>query len=402
MGRGAAVAPAFSLMDLSFFTSSAGRALLHDLAAADLRDSNTLALITALRRTVPPELARDALTLARLRRRAAEKFTRADVMFFTPDALEQSSGALISRWCAARFAGYDRIADLGCGVGGDSLALAAVAPLIGVDRDALRLQMARLNLAAYDLCADLLQADLFDPLPFRGVPAAFFDPARRVGERRVFSVRDYIPPLDIITRWRFDALAVKLSPGVDLAELQPYSGAGVEFISVDGALKEAVLWLGGLAFPGFAASRLDHTGAGESLFARNLPPPPLSDPLAYLLEPDPAVIRAGLFGELADQVQMPLFRLDETIAYLTSASPCNSPWARVWPIREWMPFQLKRLRAALRARGIGRVTVKKRGSPITPEELIKQLRLDGTGEAAVVVLTRVAGQPAVLICGEML
>ncbi|HEX3050938.1 MAG TPA: class I SAM-dependent methyltransferase, partial [Aggregatilineaceae bacterium] len=214
-------------MNLPFFTSTAGRALLHDLAAADLRASNTLTLLTTLRRTMSPEQAGEALTLARLRQRAADKFTRADTMFFTPDALEQSSGELISRWCAARFAGYDRIADLGCGVGGDSLALAAVAPLIGVDRDASRLQMARLNLAAYDLHAELLHADLFDPLPFRDVPAAFFDPARRVGERRVFSVRDYIPPLDIINRWRFDALAVKLSPGVDLAELQPYSGAGV-------------------------------------------------------------------------------------------------------------------------------------------------------------------------------
>ncbi len=63
-----------------------------------------------------------------------------------------------------------------------------------------------------------------------------------------------------------------------------------------------------------------------------------------------------------------------------------------------MPFQLKRLRAALRERGIGRVTVKKRGSPLSPEEAIRLLKLDGGGEEAVVVLTQVAGRHSALIC----
>jgi hypothetical protein len=64
-----------------------------------------------------------------------------------------------------------------------------------------------------------------------------------------------------------------------------------------------------------------------------------------------------------------------------------------------MPFNLKKLRAYLRERNIGRVTVKKRGSPLTPEELIAKLRLSSEGEERVVVLTRVKGDPVVIICG---
>ena len=198
-------------------------------------------------------------------------------------------------------------------------------------------------------------------------------------------------------------MGVKLSPGVDLDELRVYtdSGAGVEFVSVGGELKEAILWRGELGFNGRWASRLEADGTGDTLIPLDLLAPPLSVPRAFLYEPDPAVIRAGLLSEVGERLSLPVFRLDELIAYLTADAFIPSKWARVWPVWEWMPFNLKRLRAALRARNIGRVTVKKRGSPITPEELIRQLKLDGSGDSAVVVLTRVADQPAALICGEM-
>jgi THUMP domain-like len=58
---------------------------------------------------------------------------------------------------------------------------------------------------------------------------------------------------------------------------------------------------------------------------------------------------------------------------------------------------LKRLRSTLRDRGIGRLTVKKRGSALEPEQLRKDLRLSGPNELTI-ILTRVAGAPAVLLC----
>ncbi|MCY3779658.1 MAG: SAM-dependent methyltransferase, partial [Chloroflexi bacterium] len=66
---------------------------------------------------------------------------------------------------------------------------------------------------------------------------------------------------------------------------------------------------------------------------------------------------------------------------------------------DWMPFQLKRLRRYLADRGVGRVTVKKRGFPLTPEELIARLRLKGD-ESRVLVMTRHNGKPVAIVCEE--
>lgn len=396
-----------TLTTLNALMQPAGRAALEWLASSDFGDAHTLALLTELRRDLPPDVAGAALTLTRLRERGTVKFTHAARMLFTPDALEQASSEPVSAWRAERFAGagITRIADLGCGIGGDTLALSAIpgAAVVGIDLDPLRLQMARTNVAVYGRAAHFVQADLRDPLPLHGIPAAFFDPARRSGGRRIFSVHDMIPPLETITRWPFAAWAVKLAPGVDLDELAPYtsSGAGVAFVSLGGELKEAVLWGGDLGFAGRIAVRVTEDQAPATLTPADLAAPPLSEPRAYLYEPDPALIRAGLFGELAAYLGIDLFRLDEQIAYLTSDTLIDSGWVRAWPVRDWMPFNLKRLRVALRERGIGRVTVKKRGSPITPETLIRKLKLGGEGDSAVVVLTQIAGQHSAIICGEM-
>jgi hypothetical protein len=119
-----------------------------------------------------------------------------------------------------------------------------------------------------------------------------------------------------------------------------------------------------------------------------------SEPLAYLYEPDPAVLRAGLVIDLA--AQLGAFQLDPDIAYLTAEEQQPTPFARAWEIEAWFPFGLKRLRSYLRERQVGRVTVKKRGSPLQPEALINDLRLSGDQER-VVFLTHLRGAPIVLI-----
>ncbi len=68
----------------------------------------------------------------------------------------------------------------------------------------------------------------------------------------------------------------------------------------------------------------------------------------------------------------------------------------IWAVEDWFPFSLKRLRAYLRERKVGRVTVKKRGSPLQPEELIHKLRLEGE-EERVLFLTHVQGKAVVMV-----
>jgi len=114
----------------------------------------------------------------------------------------------------------------------------------------------------------------------------------------------------------------------------------------------------------------------------------------WLHEPDGSVIRAGLVAEVAGPLGAVL--LDPTIAYLTTTEPVATPFATSYEVTDVLPFGLKRLRALLRSRGVGSLTVKKRGTAVQPEALRRQLRLSGDAEATI-VLTRVAGEQTVLV-----
>ncbi|MBN2085313.1 MAG: hypothetical protein JW748_08795 [Anaerolineales bacterium] len=391
-------------------TSPEGREALRRAQAINPREENFLANLTALERQgLERELARGALETVLLRIRAEKKFSRAGGMFFTRDALEQSSAEAVSRRRVARFRGAAQIADLGCGIGGDTIALAGSAPVVAVDREELRLRMARENVNANAPAYPVkyLQTDLLRPgLFFAGPHAAkaparialFCDPSRREEDRRIFSVRRYSPPLDLVTAWRAavmdEALCVKISPGVRWEEIER-EPCEVEFISWQGELKEAVLWYG--AFQS-ARRRATILPAGETMTDSEPGSAAVSSPCRILYEPDPSILRAGLVRQLA--ARLGAARIDPDIAYLTADTVMPTPWAQAYAIEEAMPFGLKRLREWLRARSVGRVVIKKRGSPLEPEELEKQLRLRGE-ESRILFLTQVGGKHSVLIGGPV-
>jgi len=183
----------------------------------------------------------------------------------------------------------------------------------------------------------------------------------------------------------------KVAPGIPHELVPP--GAEAEWVSVAGEVKEAALWYGALATVPRRATLLP---SGATLVGRGTGPPPVGSAGPWLYEPDGAVIRAGLVAEVV--VALPGGRLlDPTIAYVAAERSVPTPFARGYRVAEVLPFSLKRLRDLLRARDIGRVTVKKRGSAVDPDVLRRELRLSGHGHA-VVVLTRVAGAPAALVC----
>jgi len=374
--------------------TATGQAAIAAAAALQPTEETFLRNLTQLQRHYEAALAKAALETVILRAKARAKFSRAEAMYFTREALEQASSEVIATYRAQRYAGLGRVADIGCGLGGDAIGLAGMASVTVIDKDPLRLALAQANLAAYGrtaaaICADVTAA----PLP--AAAALWFDPARRAAGRRAFSVRDYAPPLSIVHEWlaQTPALGVKVSPGVDLAEIDAgFPDCEVEFISVHGELKECVLWFGPLRTG--IARRATLLPGPHSLVSNLESSTSLSAPRAFLYEPDPAILRAGLVTALAAQLNA--HQLDPDIAYLTADTLTPTPFARAFALEAAFPFQLKRLRAYLRERGVGQVTVKKRGSPLTPEELIHKLKLSGD-ESRIVFLTHVNGQPYVLI-----
>lgn len=374
------------------------------LAALQVDESTHFQLASDLRKRFSQTEVHALLETATLRQRARSKFSQADQMLFSRAALEQSSGEIISAYRAGRFAGLNagRMVDIGCGIGGDSLGLAAVGEVIGLDLDFSRLQMAVYNLAVNGhgdrFCGIQTDVTYFSPMPADGL---FFDPARRTESgKRIFSIKGYKPSLAVIDRWmpKIKGAGVKISPGVDYAELPDADVAKVEFISVRGNLKEAVLWYKALKDQ-LPADRVATLLPGGAQLGSNprIVPAPLSQPLSYLYEPDDAVIRAHLIAELANQLSA--FQIDASIAYLTADHALDTPFARRFEVLDTFRFSLKQIKRYLTEHRVGRLTVKKRGSPIEPDQFLKKLKLKGD-QARILFLTKVAGEPSVIICRD--
>jgi hypothetical protein len=223
------------------------------------------------------------------------------------------------------------------------------------------------------------------------VDVVFVDPDRRVGGRRQLSISACEPPLEeVIRHFPGVPIAAKLAPGVPLDELAVFDGE-VECVSLDGELKECVLWLGDWAT---ACRRATVLPSGESL-TDDAPLPGPNPPGAWLIDPGPAVTRAGLVGGLA--ARLGAWPVDASVVYLSADEFAPTPFARAWRVRDWMPLHAGRLREYLRGRGVGRVNVSRRGVAADPEELVRKLKLQGDA-AATLVLTPIEGKPSVVVC----
>ena len=384
-----------SLELVEFLLSGPARKALDALAHSELGDAHTLARLMELRQSFRPEEAAVLLDQARLRQQGSAKFVSADASYYTDEALQQASSLLVARYRAHYFAAYQRVADLGCGIGADTIALAAVVPaVLAVELDPVRAALARENVAAAGLaervtvlCADWTSQTL-------DVEAAFIDPARRVQGRRVFRLDQMQPSLAAIGRLR-DALPhvlVKVAPGVDYAEI-PHE-AELEFISEHGTLKEALLLFGDFRS---GTHRRATLLPGPYQLDSNVAEPDVleHEPQEYIYEPDAAIIRAGLVRQLAGQIGA--MQLDAQIAYLSSNRLVRSPFARAWQTIRHGPFGLKELNVWLRDLNAGEVIIKKRGSPIEPDAFQRKLKTTVHGRRLTVFLTRVKDSPWMVV-----
>ena len=382
--------------DVSFapLLTAEGRALLDEVRATE--PAQELAVATRLRRDHPAELVSAALGQARLRQRAVAKFGAEDAgrMFFTPNGVEQSTRTTVAVHRAERLRalGVRSVADLCCGIGGDAIALArAGIRVLAVDRDPLTAAAARANADVLGL-TDLIEVRETDvtQVDTASYDAVFVDPARRGGRGRIFDPEAYSPPLSwaVGAALRAPVAALKIAPGIP-HEAVP-AEAEAEWISDGGDVKEAVLWFG--TEPVLVRATL--LPGPRELRGRGLPDPAVRTVGRYLYEPDGAVIRAHLVAEVAEDLDGGL--VDETIAYVTADELRPTPYASAYEITDQLHFNVKKLKALLREREVGVLTVKKRGSAVEPEELRRKVKPQGP-HSATVFLTRVAGAPTMLV-----
>jgi SAM-dependent methyltransferase len=404
-----------------------GEQLLELLAGLDVTPELALKLGAELRGRYPPELVAAALTQQSLRMAAREKFGRAAAMFFTRAGLEQASSDLTAAHSARRFAGLQTVADLCCGIGGNLAALAAVAArVVGVDADPTTIRFASRNVAVLapdateaPVCADVRTLALAGrgpagevALPGRGrldgsiapvggrpaaglaparVDGVFIDPARRFGGRRLRTGASE-PVLDFCLGLadQVPAVGIKAAPGLP-HELVP-AGWELEFVAVARSLKEALLWSPALAT---APRRATVLPAGETLVGSPGDAVPVRAPGEYLLDPNPAVTRAGLVQDLARELDA--WQIDPMIAFLSLNRPVSTPFARTLRVLESMPWHERRVALRLRELGVGSADIRRRGLAGDVARIHRRLGLQGD-RSATIVITRRDGQPWGLIC----
>jgi hypothetical protein len=373
--------------------SERGQALLDRLAVETLTPESELRLIPRLRAEFPAELVSAALTQARLRGRALSKFSHASRMYFTQAGLEQASSERMACHHAARYQSFDLVADLCTGIGGDLIGLAAGRRGVAVDLDPVHSKLASVNAEAngvgegvMSVCADV------QTLRYDGIPAVFVDPARRSNQRR-YRPGEGDPPLS----WCFElasqgrAVGIKAAPGLPLNRVP--DGWETEFVSEGRELKESVLWSPALANAHRRATLLP---SGLTMIERPGATVAVREPGSFLIDPDPAVTRAGLVEELGESLGN-CWKIDAEIAFLSANSDVTTPFGRTLRVEASAPWSLARLKELLRALDVASVDIRKRGSAVDVDEIQKRLRLTGT-RSATVVLTRVADRPWMMVC----
>jgi len=340
----------------------------------------------------PQERIHHAIEQVRLRRKAVPKFAEfAKSMLFTEAGLEQATRLSVAAHHAGRFqtAGLKSVADLGCGIGGDSMAFAALGlDVLSVEADPLTAAVASFNVASFDNAK--VENTTLESIDLSLVESAWLDPARRDGVTRLTNPDDWSPSLDVAFEIaRTLPSGVKLAPGMDRGLIPDDMEA--QWVSAGGDVVEMVLWSSALKTEGVTRSALiigptsSHTlsapGDTEDVEVGELG--------EFLYEPDGAIIRARLIGDVARSLGGRM--IDSSIAYFSADSHQPTPFATAFAVEEVLSPKPKDLAKWVRANQVGTLEIKKRGFDVDPASLRKQLPLSGPASKTL-FLTRISGK----------
>lgn len=378
---------------IKFFQSTEGKELLSKYSDFKEKELDELVFYLA-KKKIPyyPQLT----TLLKLRKRAGAKFSLANEMFFDRQSLEAASTEKIGRHIAERFASFSKVADLGCGIGGNALFLAEKTNVLAIERSAERLEMARLNSRAYGVenKIEFVLGDIFEA-NFDDAEAIFIDPLRsREAKTKTRSIFNSEPNINEILAkiYKFKKnICLKISPAFDYKELLELPDEPeLELVSEDGDNKVALLWFGDLKKNRRTATII----AGDSkrdLFLplqKDLPEISIAkEPLKYIFEPNKAISKSHLVEIAAEQNG--LIKLNAKTSFLTGKTSKNvdRDKFKIFKIIQYKPFSWQKMLKDIKKLNPESVSIINRGTPLKPEELSKKLKTK-EGPGLFVLLSR--------------
>lgn len=366
---------------------------------------NSLAVQESFRGMFPKKVAEAMGELRALRTRAVHKFALGRDMYFTKAQLEQASSEPVASYRAKRFAdaGVTELHDCCCGIGADAIAMAKAGITVhAADKDAIALLYAEQNAELHGVGdkIDFREALCAEEPPGEGI--LFLDPARRRGSRRIMNPEDWSPDPATVRKLveGRDGVAIKLSPAVDmdiLLDLFPTPDE-IELISYRGEAKENVFWYGKLA--GDAPRRATILPEGATYAGEEQAAAPTGEIAAYVYDPDPALVRAGLLGRFAEEKK--LWNLDPEIGYLSGDEAISDPFLDGFRVIASESLDPRKMRALLREHEVGRLVIRKRGIAERPQTLEQRFLPKRYGERTLTLIATRIGDRHVGILAEPL
>ena len=373
--------------------STSGRQAIA-LAQELMDSSDLLAATTALRKQLTPEQTSLALQQVELRARGISKFDHAKDMFFTEVGLQQASSQALANYKAQRFPAGGEVFDLCCGIGGDLFSLGHRALAVGVDRDPVSALFAEANCEALGLSQTRVVPADVTQLPFDSHHYIHIDPDRRPHGKRTTTIELHEPGREFLQMLIANSAggAIKLAPATEIPHAW-LPETDLEWISHNGECKQLVVWFGGLRRHSRArcATVIDSAGEAASFVgdAEERRATTCDAIGRYILEPDNAILAAGLVDEFATTHQ--LQRISSEIAYLTGDALSTSPLLSAFEVIDHTSFDLKKVKAMLKTNDVAVQEVKKRGVDVEPEQLRRKLRREGSTKGTI-ILTPFGGQ----------
>jgi len=363
---------------------------------------DSLKISAALGKSFSEEERRAIMDYIPLVKKFREKFNFQEFLLCDKLALEQSTAYDISKWKAKLWPSSGCVHDLCCGMGGDSFFIPNSLELTGIDMSEERLQMYAYNMNAFQKRANVLQADVRN---LSGITADYFsiDPARRKLESENQRQFENLTPslseiLNLAKKYRGGM--IKLPPGYPIDEIP--LDAEIIYLGSKQDCRECLILLGELVQnPGkIRTVILDKEKSFEfiSAFDRTtlekeqiLEEGPLQK---FISEPCSLFIRSKLFTQFAKEWNAKI--LSKGIAYLTTEEPISHIGFSSFTVLDSVPLGTSAVKNMLKKHGIGKLTLKKRGVEIIPEEEIKRLKPKGKNEG-ILFYTRIAGEKTAIL-----
>jgi hypothetical protein len=370
------------------FDEAAGDALAAATALAKRRPD-----APGARRAAALELVSEGANLAR-------KLGVDERLLATREAVEQATSGRVATWHAQQIPADARVLEIGCGCGGDSLALAhRAANLIATDVDPVRAACAHVNLTTTGRATSrAVPGDGFEALAGEASKAdvVFVDPDRRAAGGRTLDPEKWNPPLSRLVELARGPrrVFVKAAPSLDADAV--LGAFRVAYVSCAGECVEAFLEsssersVRAVLLPDDAPSIELSGDRGDA------PSGPIGEAI-YMA--DPAAIRARLLAELCARHDLSL--VDPGVAFLTGPADVESPWLRGFDVLRALPPSGNAVGACVAEFGAVGVRVHARGTPVGAAEfervLAEAVDARGGGEVLDVFLTRGNGAPIAVV-----